>query len=676
MVSSSSSSSISAATAAVAIPHGTPFVTTTTPTNSAVSFSVVSYNLLADAYVRPIDQRTGTIQPFAAFDWLPPDGTAEAYELLDLEHRRGPRLLASLQQSQADVICLQELQLETIATMAQEEEPPSTTTYAYRLPAWLAPMTARYSPQLPPLAALEKIAARNERVLDRRVAIVCGILIKQGFQYRTRQHEDTNTCVSVCLRLPHERYHDDAEEEKTPHPTNNNTDNDDDAKPTRTFTDVAGIGAAAAVTNEVVVTCIHLDAKDELKRVKQLTGCLQRAKHFAFEHNANDDEDFSQSISTIIVGDLNTELWPGSCCRAFLTTASDAAATDDATNPKTTEDNTACSPNQNNNEHQNRTTATATATATATLINIDKDNDTNTNSPNYKADHNAAMVRECAAALRLPNGVVPTDTQLQDWTNCYTAVREKMRDEFCLHLDRVPTGPTRSAWDHDAVETTTSTSSSTRTMAQWRLDHFLYTTDTLQLRQYWSTLEADPVACQTGLPNHGWGSDHLAIGAIFHVTTRRMLSKDQASQFLLELENLVKRQRRELLEREAELNNELELLKVNLGSKSSNSSGGKSNSTDEQDQSSAPPNNSGTIIRNDTKERNKKKRKSRNTGPPPTEVIELIRRKRSVLRSMKEHHTQERAATVKDLDNPRRLLILQRFQCASITEWIHREEGG
>ena len=291
------------------------------------------------------------------------------------------------------------------------------------------------------------------------------------------------------------------------------------------------------------------------------------------------------------------------------------------------------------------------------------------------------MVRECAAALRLQNGVVPTEPQLQDWRTCYTAVQEKMRDEFCLHLDRVPTGPTRSAWD-PAVE---MTSSSARTMAQWRLDHFLYTTDTVQPRQYWSTLEADPVACQTGLPNHVWGSDHLAIGAVFQVktrstttetsSTRRLLSKEQVSQFLRELEKLVQRQRRALLEREAELNHELELLKVNLGSKSSRSSGGKSDSTDEPDQSSAPPNNSNTITRNDTKERKKKKRKGKNTGPPPTEVIELIRRKRSILRTMKEHHTQERAATVQDLDNPRRLLILQRFQCASITEWIHREEG-
>jgi len=198
------------------------------------------------------------------------------------------------------------------------------TTYAYRLPAWLTPMTERYQLQLPPLSALDTMAARNVRVLGQRVAIVCGLLIKQGWwRYRTRNHDDTTTCVSVCLRLPHERH-----------------------------------DSMGAVIDEVVVTCLHLDAKEERKRVKQLTGGLQRAKQFFFENNANDDDDdFRQNISTIIVGDLNTELWPGSCCRAFLTTtAADAAAATDA-----------------------------------------------------------AMVRECAAALRLKDGVVPTEPQLQDW---------------------------------------------------------------------------------------------------------------------------------------------------------------------------------------------------------------------------------------------------------------------
>ena len=34
---------------------------------------VLSYNLLAPAFVRPIDLRTGAIQPFAAFQWVSED---------------------------------------------------------------------------------------------------------------------------------------------------------------------------------------------------------------------------------------------------------------------------------------------------------------------------------------------------------------------------------------------------------------------------------------------------------------------------------------------------------------------------------------------------------------------------------------------------------------------------
>ena len=68
--------------------------------------SVVSYNLLAPLYVRPVDARTGSVQAFAAFEWAEP-----AAERLDWEARR-PRLVAELAACGADVICLQEVQFE------------------------------------------------------------------------------------------------------------------------------------------------------------------------------------------------------------------------------------------------------------------------------------------------------------------------------------------------------------------------------------------------------------------------------------------------------------------------------------------------------------------------------------------------------------------------------------
>ena len=54
--------------------------------------TIASYNLLAPIYVRPIDERTGTVQGFAAFEWA-------SAEDLDWERRR-PRLLAELEAKQ------------------------------------------------------------------------------------------------------------------------------------------------------------------------------------------------------------------------------------------------------------------------------------------------------------------------------------------------------------------------------------------------------------------------------------------------------------------------------------------------------------------------------------------------------------------------------------------------
>ena len=50
-----------ATSALTTTPKGTPF----DPDSSV--FSVVSYNLLAPVYVRPVDTRTGEVQAFAAF---------------------------------------------------------------------------------------------------------------------------------------------------------------------------------------------------------------------------------------------------------------------------------------------------------------------------------------------------------------------------------------------------------------------------------------------------------------------------------------------------------------------------------------------------------------------------------------------------------------------------------
>eukprot|EP00971_Amphidinium_carterae_P249976 4961927-Amphidinium_carterae.2 len=55
---------------------------------------------------------SGAVQPFAAFQWAEPADEVLAWEA------RQPKLLAELEASKADVICLQEVQFEPSADNA------------------------------------------------------------------------------------------------------------------------------------------------------------------------------------------------------------------------------------------------------------------------------------------------------------------------------------------------------------------------------------------------------------------------------------------------------------------------------------------------------------------------------------------------------------------------------
>jgi len=210
--------------------------------------SLLSLNLLAPAFVRPIDTRTGEVQPYAAFEWAEP-----ADEVLDWEARR-PRLLALLQESKADVVCLQEVQFERQGD-------------SFGLPAWLA--LDGYAAKIPGQSHLENMAERNKRVLENEVAIGCAVL------YRTDRLEalpddgisNTNTLVPVCVR---------------------------------------GLPSSPLATLEpTVVFSVHLDAQSEEKRVEQFTKCLGIIRACG-------------SREAIFAGDMNTECWDGSCLTAFL----------------------------------------------------------------------------------------------------------------------------------------------------------------------------------------------------------------------------------------------------------------------------------------------------------------------------------------------------------------------
>ena len=118
--------------------------------------------------MRPIDLRTGAVQPFAAFEWA---------SAADLEwDLRRKRLLEQLQSWNADVLCLQEVQFE------------ASPDGSFRLPDWLG--LEDYTASIPAEKYLTLIAERNERVLANKVAIGCAVLYRNG---RLQLSEDSET---------------------------------------------------------------------------------------------------------------------------------------------------------------------------------------------------------------------------------------------------------------------------------------------------------------------------------------------------------------------------------------------------------------------------------------------------------------------------------------------------
>ena len=189
---------------------------------SPSQLSIISYNLLAPLYVRPVDERTGTVQAFAAFPWAEPFD-----EVLAWESRR-PALLAELVAAEADIVCLQEVQFERRADGVHE------------LPGWLR--LSGYEYVIPAQEQMAQMAARNARVLRSCTAIGNALL------YRTdrlmdvdakKPRADATTRVCMCLRG-------------------------------RPATALEPLGPLA-------VFSVHLDATKETTRVKQLSKCVEMA---------------------------------------------------------------------------------------------------------------------------------------------------------------------------------------------------------------------------------------------------------------------------------------------------------------------------------------------------------------------------------------------------------------
>ena len=482
------------------VAHGTPLPEMVPRDKPSVS--VVSCNVLAPLYVRPLDQRTGTVQPFAAFDWISPEETPHVLDLAV----RGPRLYQALRHADADVLCLQELQLELDKKEMQ-----------WQFPEWLLPLLDDddYRIHLPPDKQLHQIAQRNLRVLRRATAVTCAILVRKRFEAvspKELSEDGTNTSVMTCIQSP-----------------------SDNVPP-------------------IVIASVHLDATSEAKRVKQLAQCLVRAHTF--------------SRSVIVAGDWNTECRPGSCVAAFL---SDSTTT---------------------TETQQR--------------------------------------EQCVAAHRgAPDDASPTDAQWTEWKRLYAQAQHTVRD-LCTTLQRVPTGATRAAWNHDTGD---------RTMTTWRLDHFLYTAPTLQPQAYWATLEADEEARRTGLPNRRHPSDHLALAAVFGIllSEPHCLSTEKESQLHAQYDTLVQAQTSAMEKLTVAMDNELAKLQV--------------------------------VLYGNTPPQPASKKSQTKKGPPPPEIQEFTRRKRAAVRALQETQKQERRVWVDTLGNLERLWLQKQVGCPAY-QWV------
>ena len=175
---------------------------------------VASYNLLAPLFVRPIDKRTGAVQPFAAFAWVPDDVLAWP--------ARRDALAAQVRRvaATADVVCLQEVEFE-----GSDRAPP----------AWLVDALGDgWTVTPPPPRDLERHAQRNERVLGRATAVAACVCVGRG--WRVAWTGEGNATQRVL------------------------------------------VGVAKGDGAEVAVASAHLDAGSEEKRVGMVLGIMDAAR--------------------------------------------------------------------------------------------------------------------------------------------------------------------------------------------------------------------------------------------------------------------------------------------------------------------------------------------------------------------------------------------------------------
>ena len=463
--------------------------------------SISSFNLLAPLYIRPIDTRTGKVQPFAAFDWISEEDSDEVLG----DSARLPKLLKRLQSCGNDFICVQELQLERKISNDSSEDSQikgararrsrkedcnhsdtnPTNKCSYFLPEWISPLVthsslaisssndgAVYSVVLPDQSELQKIGERNLRVLRTNAAVTNAIFYRSD-KWKpissSGSNENANGSTTNCVIqgfVPVEFG------DKIP-----NTINQFDP---------------------LVVVSIHLDARSEEKRVQQLQRCLELCTKYS-----------EMSIPPIVIaGDYNCEQFRGSCVYEFL----------------------------------------------------HKDNGQSTHELHHGVPTEQDIKDECAKALRLSSMVSPDDVQMKSWNDLRDTTSKFVHDN-CFVLRRIDTGTTRVAYNHDDEVVENAITNATvsvereqkREMEQWHLDHIMYTALTLDPIAKWSTLEDDGYSTKVGLPNVIVPTDHLPIAAAFQMKCSPRLDDDTRTKLTTSCNELETRQRLELDSLQSEL---------------------------------------------------------------------------------------------------------------------------
>ncbi|KAL3804411.1 hypothetical protein HJC23_011339 [Cyclotella cryptica] len=604
-------------------PNDTPLpCTEIDATSNAKSVSVSSFNLLAPLYIRPIDTRTGNVQPFASFDWI----SEQASECVLGDDIRLPKLLRRLQNCQCDFICVQELQLGRESTDDILDDVPKrcvspkqtskrrsrkegfhhsdndfrkyhpsldTNKPPFVLPNWISPLTQTstssdkfvYNVILPEQSELEKIAERNRRVL-REDAAVTNAIFYRADKWKPISSEYVNGSTITCVMQAFLPCGVKEQSQRNYKQTQCNRECDDQS------------------ADPVVIASIHLDAKSEEKRVQQLQRCLEQCAKVSF----------SCTIPPIIIaGDYNCELFRGSCVNAFL----DSALTKESGN---------CIEDGNGKSQD-------------TL-------DRHRGKPNLQE-----IQEECARALRLPTDSIPTSDQMKIWNELCADVSNFVSDH-CLVLRRIDTGTTRVAFSHDCdmigegLDTDNIAEGEKQSvMEQWHLDHILYTPFTLAPFAKWSTLEDDEYSTKVGLPNERVPTDHLPVAASFHLRRHPTLNDDIRSRLFIAVNELEGRQRLELSDLQTEVDKiraELELLHQ------------------QKEEASQP----------DGDDTHKDKKAKKKKGPPAPEIIEHIRKSRAEIKQLKTKHRMERNDFIQDRSVVERMELRSFLKGLCCSSWV------